>query len=80
MNGEATDALFNATLLGSKAEELAANVSTTEERGEELVGVATNDAELITMATETAQMATSDATQLEGDIDQLLVSGVCVAA
>ena len=76
MNEEAKDSLFNATLLGNRAEELAANVSATERRGEELVGVATNDAELITMAMETAQTATSDANRLEGDIEQLLVSGL----
>ena len=71
---EATRTLFNATLLTSQAEQLAENVSAVEDRGAELEGVAMEGEELLTMATEAAQSASSDASRLQGEIDQLLVS------
>ena len=69
----ARGALFNATLLASQAEDLAGNVTVAEDRGAELEGVAMETAELITMATEVAQSASSDARSLQEETEQLLV-------
>ena len=65
--------LFNATLLASQADDLAGNVTVAEERGAELEGVAMETTELITMATEVAQSASSDARSLQEETEQLLV-------
>ena len=71
---EATNTLFNATLLASEAEELSGNVSAAEERGAELEAVSTETEELITTATEAAQTASSNASRLQEEIQQLTVS------
>ena len=71
---EASRTLFNATLLGSQAEELDMNVTAAEERGAELVGVATRSEEAIAMAIEKSEMASSDANILQTEIEQLFVS------
>ena len=71
---EATATLFNATLLASQTEELAENVTKEEERGAELEAVSMETQELITMATEAAQTASSGSSRLQEEIQQLLVS------
>ena len=71
---EARNTLSNATLLASRAEELSRNVSATEDKGVELEAVSMETAELITMATEVAQTASSDASRFLQEIQQLLVS------
>ena len=71
---EARNTLSNATLLASRAEELSGNVSATEDKGVELEAVSMETAELITMATEVAQTASSDASRFLQEIQQLLVS------
>lgn len=74
MNGEARGVLSDATLLRREAEELAANVSQSEQRLAELEGVALRDAGVISMTTETAQTAIVDTRTLNGEIQVLLVS------
>lgn len=71
---DARNTLSNATSLESKVNELAMNVTAAEERGTELEGVAIQNEEIITMATNKAEMALSDASRLETEIEELLVS------
>ena len=74
----ARGALFNATLLASQADNLAGNVTVAEDRGAELEGVAMETAEIITMATEVAQSASSDARSLQEETEQLLVCTIII--
>ena len=71
---EARQGFSDASLLATTAGDLAANVSEARDTVTSLEGAVIGNTDTITMATETAQMATSDASRVQGEIDQLLVS------
>lgn len=74
MNGRARGVLSDATLLSRDTEELAGNISESEQRVGELEGVALSDAEVISMTTNTAQTAINDTRTLKEEIRLFLVS------
>lgn len=73
-NKEARQGLADSAALASQAGQLAANVSQASDRVTSLEGVTTGNTEVITMATETAETAISDASSLQTEVEQLIVS------